>query len=79
MRFNLKVSHIPGEEFVIEDAVSSNPTPHDSQDVRIVEEVEVVVDALRALWPASRQHLEQIREAAADPILRQVLQFIVQG
>ena len=80
MRFNPSVSHIPGKQLVIADALSRNPVSHDDKDSKSADEVEFSIDSLHALWPASQHRLQQIRELTShDPDLSLVKEYILNG
>ena len=80
MRFSPEVRHIPGKELVIADALSRNPVPHTASDERSADEVQLSIDAIQALWPASRERLHDIMEATSrDAVLTQVKLYIQKG
>ena len=82
LRFNANVSHKPGRELVIADALSRNPVQHRLTEKEVLqeEEVERHVSTVQASWPVSDSRIEQIRQATIqDSVLTEVINYVING
>jgi hypothetical protein len=78
MQFNPVVSHKPGKQLVIADALSRNPVK--DQDCEIVQKVESYVDAVMSQLPVSANRMAKLRQAEVhDPELGDVISYVVNG
>lgn len=80
LRFNSKVTHKPGKQLVIADALSRSPVAHTMKEVERESEVQEYVDAVQACWPVSSTRLDVIRQAAVhDADIQQVMDYVLNG
>jgi transposase InsO family protein len=80
MRFNPKVSHVPGKQLVIADALSRSPMPYRETDDDTVRAIAEYVDSVQAFWPASSEKLQNIKTATTqDAILKLVAKYTSTG
>jgi len=79
MQFNPIVSHKPGKQLVIADALSRNPTK-DSQVCQLSVEVNTHVDAVMSQLPVSDNRMSKIRQAVIhDNELGEIMNYVVNG
>ena len=61
MKFSYRISHIPGKNLTIADALSRAPSPHVSTaDYELKMEVDAYVNAIISSLPATDTKLEEI-------------------
>ena len=78
MRFNFSMSHVPGKDLLIADALSRSPNDESEGTNDLPEETQVFVDAVLAAIPATEERLEQIRQAQKNDAECQKLLAAVQ-
>ena len=63
MKYSFSISHIPGKDLVIEDALSRVPlrTPPLKADVRLNDDLNLYVTNILESLPATERRLEEIR------------------
>ena len=81
LRFTYTISHIPGKELTVADALSrapvSNPT---SADTQFNSEVDAYVNLVLASFPATEKQLRHIQEAhTEDVVCSQVSKYCTEG
>ena len=81
LRFTYTISHIPGKELTVADALSrapvSNPT---SADTQFNKEVDAYVNLVLESFPATEKQLKRIQEAqSADAVCSQVHKYCKEG
>lgn len=81
MRYSFTISHIPGKELVVADALSRAPcsSPTEEED-QFQQEVEAFVDLVIHTLPATEQRLTQIRlKQKEDVTCRKLMEFCKSG
>ena len=81
LRFTYTISHIPGKELTLADALSrapvSDPT---SADTQFSKEVEAYVNLVFESFPATEKQLKRIQEAqTADAVCTQLYKYCEEG
>ena len=82
MQFNPVVSHKPGKQLVIADALSRNPvyTHRSESEVKKMCEIENHVDAVMSQLPISTGRMAKLRQATVhDSELADVINYVVNG
>ena len=77
IKFSYQISHIPGKNLIIADALSRAPSPHVSTaDYELKMEVDTYVNAIISSLPATDTKLEEIKFSQQNvPICKQLTQF----
>lgn len=76
-RYSFKLTHVPGKELVIADALSRAPLPEDPVSTTDIDQVHLMVSVI---VHASQSRLDDIRKATeSDPELKAVQQYILNG
>ena len=81
MRFLYTISHVPGKELAIADALSRAPAAVTSATSNALEsETAAYVDFIVKNLPASEQRLKEIKECQeADPVCQQIVELCLSG
>ena len=77
MKFSYRISHIPGKNLIIADALSRAPSLHVSTaDYELKTEIDAYVNAIISSLPATDTKLEEIKSSQQnDPICKQLTRF----
>lgn len=82
MRFMYTISHVPGKDLTIADALSRAPVsaPLTDPDKSLQQDADVYVKFVVKHLPATEQRLHEIRECqAADKVCQQIIEFCRAG
>lgn len=82
MRFHFTAEYLPGKKMIVADTLSRSPqeTTSEGETVRLEEDVEMHVNAVRATWPATDNKLEQIaEESQKDPLMQAAIRYTREG
>jgi hypothetical protein len=81
MRFNLSAEYTPGSNLVVADTLSRAPLhQQEKQDVDLLNDVQLYVDATVESWPVSSEKLEEFKRATeSDNQLSATLKYVRQG
>lgn len=82
MRFNPVVSHKPGKELVIADALSRNPIPYtpSPQDLKQEDEIRTYVEAVLKYLPVTNNRLEKLHSAMThDDEMQDIINYVLNG
>ena len=81
LRFTYTISHIPGKELTVADALSRAPVSNPAyNDTLFNKEVEAYVNLVLESLPATEKQLKRIKEAQAeDVVCSQVLKYCNEG
>ena len=80
MKFNFKISHVPGKLLYTADALSRSPLPTFEDIDNLRESTELCVQTLMTHIPSSHKRLEEIRqELKKDDTLSAVMNYVLTG
>ena len=73
LRYHFTISHVPGKNLIMADALSRAPEPERPGQECPESEVEAYVDAVFSSIPATERRMEEIRQhQEEDPVIRQL-------
>ena len=80
LRYQFTISHVPGKELVVPDALSRAPPPHtEDHDLQqeLQKDINIYVSAVMKAIPASDKKLVLIRESQdSDPVISKVKSYV---
>jgi hypothetical protein len=81
MRFRYTISHVPGKDLIIADAISHAPSRNiEKSESDFENDTTAFVDMIMESFPASNNRLEEIRrEQASDPIIQELSRLCREG
>jgi hypothetical protein len=81
MRFRYTISHVPGKDLIIADALSRAPSRNiENSESDFENDTTAFVDMIMESFPASNNRLEEIRrEQASDPIIQELSRLCREG
>ena len=80
LRYHFTISHVPGSNLIVADALSRAPEPESHTHDSLQHEVEAYVDATFSSIPATEARMEQIRQhQEEDPVIRHIKQYCQTG
>ena len=81
MRFDARTVYVPGTQQLTADTLSRAPVAMPGEgDIALVDEVETFASATTTSLPATKERLDQIREAQkSDEICAQIRQYCIEG
>ena len=81
MRFDFKITHVPGKDLIIADTLSRAPASISTKDDQLLQsEADVYVQAAMLALPATEKRLNEIREKQKeDQVCDQVMRYCKSG
>ena len=82
MHFNKKATFSPGKKLIVADALSRSPQQEkdNKQKQQLIDDVEVHIDLVKSIWPATDKRLKEIAEKTQqDENLRVALEYTANG
>ena len=81
MRFQFSISHVPGKDLIIADALSRAPVADAiSDDVLLQQEADALISVVLTSLPATEQRIEEIKKLQlTDPVCQQISLYCQMG